>query len=315
MPVWGFLLSMLVALMWAVSPVLMKEGLKFCMPNDIQPIRSVSFLVSTAILMLAFQPGRMPHVTMPLFAGLVGSTALSTLLGDLLYTYSIQRIGASLAVSVSSGYPLITAVVSISLLGEHVTALVWFGTFLIISGLLVIKFDSSLQEKMKTPAGYVLPDREEAAKNRANMTKGIALALGSAVCSGINIPIVKLLMVEGGWSPTESYFLRAAVFFAMAWGLREAQHRVAPKSISQIEKMPAIAWAALLASGVIGIGLSGVLFGKCIQEFPVSVVTPITASSPFMTALLSKIFFKETLSRVQYAGVALVIAGSVSVSL
>jgi drug/metabolite transporter (DMT)-like permease len=147
------------------------------------------------------------------------------------------------------------------------------------------------------------------------MTGGIAMALGSAVCSGINIPVIKLLMTEGGWNPTESYFLRGVAFFFMSWTMREAQHHFAPDAISPVEKLPIGGWAALLCSGVVGIALSGVLFALCIQNFPVSSISPITASSPFMTVLLSRIFLKEKLSRAQSAGVALVIVGSVSVSL
>jgi drug/metabolite transporter (DMT)-like permease len=301
--------------MWAISPVLMKEGLKNCTPNEVPPVRSVAFIIAMSVLMLLTQPGKLPHLTPRLLASLMGSVALSTMMGDLLYTYSIEKIGASLAVSVSCGYPLITVFFSIMLLGEHVTALVWCGTVLIVSGLLIIKYDASRQEKLKSPPGYELVDYEERMKRRSDMTKGILFALGSALCSGINIPIIKLLMLEGGWNPTESYFLRALAFFIMAWTLREVQHCVAPNSIRLLKTLPFSTWASLLGSGLIGIALSGVLFGKCIHEFPVSVVTPITASSPFMTVILSRVFLKEKLSRIQNVGIVLVIAGSVSVSL
>jgi uncharacterized membrane protein len=238
---------------------------------------------------------------------------MSSIVGDLLYAYSVQKIGASLAVTVSCGYPLISVAVSAVLLHENVGLLVWCGTILIIAGIVVIRADSARQERMKL--GYMLVDFDEQVRRRANMTGGIAMALGSAVCSGLNIPIIKLMMEKGGWSPIESYFLRGTVFFFMAWTIREAQHRLSPDSISPIEKMPVSAWIALLSSGVVGIALSGVLFALCIQNFPVSVISPITASSPFMTVLMSRIFLKEKLSGVQSAGVALVIAGSVSVSL
>jgi drug/metabolite transporter (DMT)-like permease len=255
----------------------------------------------------------MPFMTVKLFAGLLGSVVLSSLVGDLLYVYSVQKIGASLAVTVSCGYPLISVAVSVVMLHEHVGLLVWFGTLLIISGIVIIKLDSSRQERMK--AGYQLVDFDERTKQISNMTSGITMALGSAVCSGLNIPILKLLMTEGGWNPTESYFLRGTIFFFIAWAMRETQHRLFPNSISPIENMPIIAWVSLLSSGIVGIALSGVLFALCIQNFPVSVISPITAASPFMTVMLSRIFLKEKLSRVQSAGVALVIAGSVSVSL
>ncbi|MDR1651937.1 MAG: DMT family transporter [Synergistaceae bacterium] len=313
MPVRGVVLSVIVALMWAVSPVLMKEGMKHCTPNEVPPVRSVSFIVTMSLLMLIIQPGQMPYLTPKLLAGLMGSVALSTLLGDLLFTYSIQKIGASLAVSVSCGYPLIAVLFSILLLGEQVSFLVWCGTVLIVLGLLVIKLDASLQSGRN--AGYKLMDYDEMERRRADMTKGILFALGSAVCSGINIPVIKLLMLEGGWNATESYFLRATAFFIMAWTLREVQHHVAPETVKLLRTVPAKSWLALLGSGIIGMAVSGVIFGKCIDEFPVSVVTPVTASSPFMTVILSRIFLKEKLSRMQCAGVSLVIAGSVSVSL
>jgi len=315
MPVWGVMLSLLVASMWAISPVLMKEGMKNCTPNEVPPVRSVAFIITMSLLMLATQPGKLPHLTPGLLAGLMGSVALSTMLGDLLYTYSIQKIGASLAVSVSSGYPLITVFFSIVLLGEHVPALVWLGTAVIVSGLLVIKYDASRQEKARYAPAYKLIDSAERTRRRANMTKGISFALGSALCSGINIPLIKLLMTEGGWNPVENYFLRALAFFIMAWTMREVQHHIAPETIRLLKTLPLLTWASLLGSGLIGVALSGVLFAKCIHDFPVSVVTPITACSPFITVVLSRVILKEKLSRMQNAGVALVIIGSVSVSL
>ncbi|MDR3075779.1 MAG: DMT family transporter [Synergistaceae bacterium] len=306
-------MSMLVALMWAVSPVLMKEGLKFCTPSDVPAIRSISFILAMVFFMIVTRSGAMPHMTPRLFAGVLGSALLSSLLGDLLYTFSVQKIGASLAVSVSSGYPFVTAVMSIFLLNERIGPLVWLGTVMIIGGILVIKIDASRQER--AAAGYVLEDFEERRMKRANITKGISFALGSALCSGINIPIIKILMTEGGWSPTESYFLRSVAFFFMAWTMREAQHRFAPEAIRPIEKLPLRAWISLLSSGLIGIALSGILFATCIERFPVSVITPITASSPFMTLVLARLILKEKLSRAQSAGVVIVIAGSISVSL
>ena len=92
-------------------------------------------------------------------------------------------------------------------------------------------------------------------------------------------------------------------------------HRFAPEAIRPIEKLPLKAWISLLSSGLIGIALSGILFATCLERFPVSVITPITASSPFMTLVLARLILKEKLSRVQSAGVVIVIAGSISVSL
>ena len=313
MPVWGFLICMLVAFMWALSPLLLKESLKYCTPNDVPAIRSISFVITMVFFMIVTQPGSLPRLTPALLAGSFASALLSSLIGDLFYTYAVQRVGASLAVAVSSGYPIIVAFISLFVLNEKVSALVWFGTVMIVAGIAVIKLDSSLLKRPK--AACVPEDSGDRNARRANMTKGLSFAFGAALCSGISIPIVRTLLVDGGWSPTENYFVRSVLFFFMAWTMRGAQHRFTPSAILPIEKLPLKAWAYLTLSSLFGISLSGILFGMCLVRFPVSIVTPISASSPFMTLLLARVILKEKLSRPQIAGVVMAIAGSISVSL
>ena len=48
---------------------------------------------------------------------------------------------------------------------------------------------------------------------------------------------------------------------------------------------------------------------------PVAVVTAITSTSPFIAALFGHFVLKEKLSRLQWAGVVMIISGSVTVSL
>ena len=78
MPLWGFLASLLVAFMWAVSPILQKECLKYGTPGEIPAVRSISFFLTMDVFMLVTQPGKMPFMTPKLFAGLLTSVALST---------------------------------------------------------------------------------------------------------------------------------------------------------------------------------------------------------------------------------------------
>ncbi|MCL2684728.1 MAG: DMT family transporter [Synergistaceae bacterium] len=312
MPLWGFLMSMLVAFMWALSPVFIKEGMKYCAPNEVPAVRSISFIIVMVFFMMVTQPGTMPRLTPALFAGSFANALISSLVGDLLYTYAIQKIGASLAVAVSSGYPIVSALISIFVLNEKMSALVWLGTVMIVTGIFVIKMGSSSPGDPKAVCG---PDSGDRNARRANMAKGISLALATAFCYGINIPIMKILIVDGGWSPTENYFMRSVIFFFLTWTMREIQYRFTPGAIQPVEKLPLKAWTYLTLSSIFGISLSGILFGMCLARFPVSVVTPICASSPFMTLIFARVFLKEKLSKIQGAGIVMVIAGSISVSL
>jgi drug/metabolite transporter (DMT)-like permease len=75
------------------------------------------------------------------------------------------------------------------------------------------------------------------------------------------------------------------------------------------------AWLAFIAGGCVALALAGIFFAICIDIMPVSVVTPVTASSPFITVLIARFFYKEKLTALQNAGVGLVIIGSLAVSL
>ncbi len=301
---------MLTAALWAISPILMKKGLKEgCPPNEVPAIRSIAFLLSMLVIFLYVRPASWPKLTPWLLLGLIVNVGSSTLFGDLLYVYAIDMIGASLAVTISCGYPLVTTLFSILLLGERITTMVWIGTLMIIGGLLLIRYDAA--RKNKQPPEYTLVDRDE----KKRTMRGILLAAASAFLSGANMPLNKMLMVEGQWTPVESYFLRSVVFFALVWGTRIVQEYRFPNAIRPVRWVPLRAWLALLGGGIVALTFAGLLYGYCIQVLPVSAVTPITASSPFMTVVLSRIIFKEKLTNLQRGGVFLVIAGSISVSL
>ena len=312
MPVWGLVLAFLTAAAWALSPIFMKEGLKAgAGPNEVNPIRSIGYLLTMTLAMFVLQPGKWPYLTYFLIAGLFINVGTSAVIGDLMYICAIDKIGASLAVSVSSGYPLVTTIFSIILLGEEIGILVWAGTVLIICGILVIRYDATRRENEEKAPQYDVNFKE----TRTEKLKGIFLALAAAVLWGANIPFLKRMMIVGDWTPVESYFLRSTVFFVLVWALRLVQGRKFAGSVIPLESLPLRAWGGFMCSGVIGVALGGIAFAMCIQVLPVSVVTPITASSPFMTVLISRILFKEKLSRLQAIGVVLVIAGSIGVSL
>ena len=309
MSVLYFVLCILIAVCWAVSPILIKIGINGSGVNEINPIRSIGFLLTMIVAMLLFQPHSWPTITPMLTLWLAINIGTSAVLGDQIYIYSIEKIGASLAISISSAYPLITTLFSIIVLDEKITALIWAGTILIVIGLLVIRYDASKREASPKPQG--------AAKgiSKEDLLKGIALAAGASILWGVNIPFLKKIMQAGGWSSLEYYFLRAVIFVIIIWGIRIVQHFWFPHTLTPLRKASLKAWGALLAGGCLALALGGLLFGLCVEVLPVSVVTPITASSPFITVLLARLIHNERLSKLQSLGVTLVITGALAVSL
>jgi drug/metabolite transporter (DMT)-like permease len=277
-------------------------------PNEVSPIRSLSYFTAMLAAMLIFQPGRWPTLTPLMLLAVFANVATSSVLGDQLYIYSINKIGASLAVSVNCAYPLVTTVVSIFVLGEKITTLIWVGTVCIIIGLLLVT------QGMSRKARNADPDRkrELAAKT---IFVGIALAAGSAICSGVNNPFIKVIMREGGWNPIETYFLRSVAYIVIVWVVRLIEWRKFPHIVMPLRKVRLKSWLALLCGGFVALAMGGVLFGVCVNVLPVSIVTPITASSPLITVIIARLFYKERLTKVQNAGVVFVILGSIAVSL
>jgi drug/metabolite transporter (DMT)-like permease len=308
MPVWGFLLSLVTAACWAVSPILMKIGMKRAGPNEVNPIRSFGFLATMIVVMIITQPGRWPSVTPFMVFALLINVGTSAVLGDQLYIYSINKIGASLAVSINSSYPLITAIVSILVLDEKITPLIWGGTLSVIIGLLVITLGSR-----KKKSGEESNRKEKLAVR--TLFIGIALSFASAVCSGANTPFIKALMHKGGWNPIEMYFLRSIAYIVLVWLVRLVEWRKFPHIVMPLRKVRLKAWIAFFVCGCVALALAGILFGVCVNVMPVSVVTPITASSPLVTVLIARFFYKEKLTKAQSAGIAFVVLGSIAVSL
>lgn len=307
MPLWGILLCLLTAISWAISPILIKSGMQKAGPNEVNPIRSIGFLGTMSAVMLITQPGQWPSITPALALGLFLNIGLSTVLGDQLYFHAIKKIGASLSVSISSGYPLVTTLLSIWILGESVTKLVWAGTLMIILGILIIRYDAGKRQNHDSDVRKSLCSTE--------IVKGIALAMSASFLWGANIPFIKKLMLEGAWSPVEFYFLRSVAFTIIVWTVRIVQQRFFPRLIMPLGKVQMTAWIAFIAAGSLALAWGGVLFGVCVEALPVSIVTPITASSPFITVLMARLIHKERLSRSQQAGVTLVILGSIAVNL
>jgi drug/metabolite transporter (DMT)-like permease len=277
-------------------------------PNEVSPIRSLSYFAAMLAAMLILQPGRWPSLSPLMLLAVFANVATSAVLGDQLYIYSINKIGASLAVSVNCAYPLVTTVVSILVLGEKITTLIWVGTICIIIGLLLVTQGISRKKREADPDRK----KELAAKTIA---VGIALAAGSAICSGVNNPFIKVIMREGGWNPVETYFLRSVAYFVIVWVVRLIEWRKFPHIVMPLRKVRLKSWLALLGGGFVALALGGVLFGICVNVLPVSIVTPITASSPLITVIIARLFYKERLTGVQNIGVVFVILGSIAVSL
>ncbi|MDY9921717.1 MAG: EamA family transporter [Synergistota bacterium] len=311
MPLWGFLLSFVVAVMWAASPIMVARGMALskCTSNEVNPIRSISFFLFTLAVALIYTKGSIPLVSSPkALLYIAGNVLLGYLIGDILYFIAIRKIGISLAVPVSNSYPILVVVTSWLMLGEPITLQIVSGIVIVISGLLLLRFGGGRQDSDKDG---LIPKEI----GLSNLMKGFLFAIGAGLCWAVGAPLTKMAMEASGLDPVEITFYRASTLLIMAWSYRFFLVKYRPGSIMPLRNISLKAWLYILTAAVIGLALGSILYTTCINVMPVAVVTAITSTSPFIAALFGHFVLKEKLSRLQWAGVVMIISGSVTVSL
>lgn len=311
MPLWGFLLSFVVAIMWAASPIMVARGMALskCTSNEINPIRSISFFLFTLVVALIYTKGSIPLVSSPkALLYIAGNVLLGYLIGDILYFIAIRKIGISLAVPVSNAYPILVVVTSWLMLGEPITLQIVSGIVIVISGLLFLRFGGDRQNRD-------IDGLSPKEIGLSNLMKGFLFAIGAGLCWAVGAPLTKMAMETSGLAPVEISFYRASALLIMAWSYRFFLVKYRPGSIMPLRSISLKAWLYILAAAVIGLALGSILYTTCINVMPVAVVTAITSTSPFIAALFGHFVLNEKLSRLQWAGVVMIISGSVTVSL
>src|SRR5919199_6315076 len=115
-PWWGEAAALLSALSWAVTGLLVRaqgSGLSALTINALRStIAGIAFLAIWPLLGETRPVA--PVALMLLIASLIAGLAI----GDTLYFAAIPRIGVTRALPISMGYPVLTAALAVTLLGE-----------------------------------------------------------------------------------------------------------------------------------------------------------------------------------------------------
>jgi bacterial/archaeal transporter family protein len=126
--------------LWGTAPLAEKLGLQ-----GVDPLTGVlirSFSASFVLLIVFVVTGRLPQLSqVPVKNAAFFATAgiLGGLLGTWTY-YCVLKTGAmSQVVPIAAAFPLVTSIIALAVLKEHVTPLRVIGTIFIIAGVLFVK--------------------------------------------------------------------------------------------------------------------------------------------------------------------------------
>ncbi len=136
----GIVLLLITMFLWGSTPILEKLGLQGVEPLTAVLIRSLAI---TVVLLVIFsvtgrigELARVPLKSLVLFSV---SGILAGLIGMWTYFHLLKSGATSKIVPISAAYPLVTALLSMLILGEGVTLQRMIGIVLTIAGIVLIK--------------------------------------------------------------------------------------------------------------------------------------------------------------------------------
>ncbi len=284
----ALIFAILSAAFGGLQPVLLKKSAEVAKPT------MVTFLKSTASFFILF-------VFISLYApmwykGLRFSTclliALTSLIGPIIAWYFYVRAMKSLDITVV--HPLVNSYPAISILLDllffhvvpHVIALLGF--VLILLGL------HNLRQSDK--------------KRKKGEKFAVLYALITAFLWGINSFLFKIVLTD---TPALTMTLLRVLFsmiFLLFFNLAVFKEEI-------LKELKKVRIKEVVLAGFVGDFLSMFLFFLAIKNGALYIVLPISSTSPFMSAIYARIFFKEKMDNLRTTGIVLIVIGGILVGL
>jgi probable blue pigment (indigoidine) exporter len=224
--------------------------------------------------------------------------AMAYPLARVLVNTAITMVGASRTASMNSFQPVFALGLAVALLGERPNLLVGLGTLMVVCGLalVVLKGGNSGSSGSSGPV--------PATKNL-----GYLLALGAAATFASR-DVISRHVVSGIAPPLVTAAFALTIGGCMLFALT---HR---DVVSSLRRLPT---RYLAICGVAGIcqGLAVASLFQALSRAPVTVVSPISASSPLITLVLAHLFLRrlESMNVLLVAGTLLSVGGVATVVL
>ena len=300
----GITFAISASILWSITVVTIKPITNQVSPFLINPIKnSIGFFLFFFSFIL-FDIPLWYHDLLPneyfiiLFSGTLGM-----FLGDTIFIYALNKIGANRVAIVDAFSPVVIFIYCLILLPDQSLNFVQIiGFVLTIIGLLILKNENDFDDIDSTVK-----------------IKGILMVLGAMLCTGFGVVYLKTVLNrinETGYDIKINLWITAfrlipGVIFS--WILFLLQKNKLEKINPLLEKQNLI---PLIIASIIGpfIALGCWILGYAFIDKP-SITSIIGQSSVIFIILLSWIFLKEKLTRLRILSAILVFIGVILVSL
>jgi len=277
----GEALSIVGALSWAASTVLLAETLKDIDPLSVNTLKTLFAVLST--LPIALVMGELQNLPKLSFYGFLFVTLAAIIgfgVGDTLLFKSINLIGVSRSYTIAYTYPLFTIVFAVLFLSEPFLLTYLLGTVMIFIGVVGVSVSSNAEV------------------NRENY-RGLLAALATAILWAIGTVLVALGLNE------ISTILANTVRFPLLFIFLLPVSRFWRKKLRLTKRD----WIFLATSGILGMTLGGIAFLFSVQLIGASRATSLSSSSPVLASLMSSFFLKEKVTWRVIASSIMVVLG------
>ena len=300
----GITFAISASILWSITVVTIKPITNQVSPFLINPIKNSIGFFLFFISFILFDIPLWYHDLLPFeyFIILLSGT-LGMFLGDTIFIYALNKIGANRVAIVDAFSPVVIFIYSLILLPNQSLSLVQIiGFVLTIIGLLILKNENDFDDIDSTVK-----------------IKGILMVLGAMLCTGFGVVYLKTVLNrinETGYDIKINLWITAfrlipGVIFS--WILFLLQKNKLEKINPLHEKQNLI---PLIIASIIGpfIALGCWILGYAFIDKP-SITSIIGQSSVIFIILLSWIFLKEKLTRLRILSAILVFIGVILVSL
>jgi transporter family protein len=133
---WFFLLVTII--MWGVSAVTQKMAVRYMTPMMVEVVCSYAFSVIGTVLFLYLKATGKPTVWEQNGVVWAVCTAIAATVGALTFLVTLKTVPVHVATGVTAVYPLVTFIICMFTLNEHVTFSKFMGVLLVICGTMML---------------------------------------------------------------------------------------------------------------------------------------------------------------------------------
>jgi len=288
----GELAALGAAISWTVSALFYGKALQQARPISANIIRltltgSILLLFLVILGKLAFLTGLpIEVVAISAVSGIIGLG-----LGDTLYLVSLSRIGVARAVPITCVYPLFSLVWAVFLVGEPITWAVVLGAVVIVGGIWFLGQGTHASEVDTKKKSLVI---------------GMIFALLTAIVWSISIAMMDIAVRE---TPDLDHALAINTMRVIAIAaFLFAASPLLDRKLGFL-KVPKKTVMALVAGGIVALGLGWFFLAYSFVEIAQSRAVPISSTTPLFSTLASVFLLREKVTARTALGSIMIVVG------